>query len=159
MWDSWVAPVLDWAFGAAPAVADTGTQALGAGAGAAADATGAGGFSIMPFLGDLWNTASQFASSDLGKSAIGMGAMAGLSALDKPQQMAQFPGNASFGPIPNLGAKAGASSATPAPPGTNVSPIFQDKQPGVQPSQGLDVEEQIRKSKSPVSGGMGITSV
>ncbi len=156
MWD-WVKPIVDIFAGAAPAVGE-GTQALGAGAATGAEAAGSGGFNIMPFLGDLWGTASNFAASDFGKAAIGTGIGLGAQALaGGPAGPENFPGNASFGPLPGMSGQTGTAAATPPPPGTNASPILNENQPGIKQSTGLDVEEDIKKRMAPQGGGMQVS--
>lgn len=145
----WLKPLIDIFAGAAPAVGE-GTQALGAGA----EAAGSGGFNIMPFLGDLWGTASNFAGSDIGKGVLGAGAMLGAGALANGPEAPSFPSPISFGPMPGAGAQSAGAAASPPPPGTNVSPLLQEgKPPMIRNSQGLDLEEKLRKGPM---GGMGV---
>jgi hypothetical protein len=150
----WIGPVIDWFAGEAPGVAaDVGTEALGSAGGMAVDTGG------TSFLGDLWNYGKNFLGSDAGKTVLGTGAMLGMGALaGGPEGIDRVPGNMSYGPMPNMGlnAKSGSAAATPAPPGTNASPIFNEgKQPTIKYSEGIDVEDDIRKRQP--TGGMGVT--
>jgi hypothetical protein len=114
-----------------------------------------GGWNLLPFLGDLWGTASNFAKDNgtlLGTLGAGV-----LSSGMQPGGQKPSPPTMSYGPDGRTPGTTGGMQASAPPPGTMASPLFDEgtKRPTGAPGGLGGIELDVQRRNRP-RGGMGV---